>query len=279
MTSAVPPPNPNAPPPSATASNPQPIASHQQQHHHPHLHNQTQPPTPTAASQAASPPNKRDLKSWWKGFKLPSKHQETHGEAPSVFFPSSYPPPPRLHHRPVFFRRSSLFREDVDGGFNSPSGKAVLQALLVVHHEDNHASLRPAAKSSDSVLCRAWRRSRRLFSCLASPFLRRTPHDRFVNRYKKRARPQNKKTKPRPAETRAPGIFGVPLRQSITYANVAISLVDDNGKSYIYGYVPIVVAKCGVFLKEKGRFRAKHCSSAGDADMSVQLLVLRASSG
>jgi hypothetical protein len=48
------------------------------------------------------------------------------------------------------------------------------------------------------------------------------------------------------------GIFGVPLRQSITYANVAISLVDANGKSYIYGYVPIVVAKCGVFLKEKG---------------------------
>jgi hypothetical protein len=49
-----------------------------------------------------------------------------------------------------------------------------------------------------------------------------------------------------------PGIFGVPLRQSITYANVAISLVDSEGKSYIYGYVPIVVAKCGVYLKEKG---------------------------
>ncbi|ESA43297.1 rho GTPase activator [Neurospora crassa OR74A] len=47
------------------------------------------------------------------------------------------------------------------------------------------------------------------------------------------------------------GIFGVPLRDSIKYANVAISLVDENGKSYIYGYVPIVVAKCGVFLKEK----------------------------
>jgi hypothetical protein len=43
----------------------------------------------------------------------------------------------------------------------------------------------------------------------------------------------------------------VPLRQSITYANVAISLVDEQGQSYIYGYVPIVVAKCGVFLKEK----------------------------
>jgi hypothetical protein len=52
-------------------------------------------------------------------------------------------------------------------------------------------------------------------------------------------------------QQQAPGIFGVPLRQSITYANVAISLVDGEGKSYIYGYVPIVVAKCGVYLKEK----------------------------
>lgn len=49
------------------------------------------------------------------------------------------------------------------------------------------------------------------------------------------------------------GIFGVPLQVSIKYANVAISLTNDHGQSFIYGYVPIVVAKCGVFLKEKGR--------------------------
>lgn len=48
------------------------------------------------------------------------------------------------------------------------------------------------------------------------------------------------------------GIFGVPLQESIKYANVAISLTNEQGESYIYGYVPIVVAKCGVFLKEKG---------------------------
>ncbi|KAF1948670.1 RhoGAP-domain-containing protein [Byssothecium circinans] len=53
-------------------------------------------------------------------------------------------------------------------------------------------------------------------------------------------------------EEKAPrGIFGVPLITSIPYANVAISLFNDSGESYIYGYVPIVVAKCGVFLKEK----------------------------
>ena len=45
------------------------------------------------------------------------------------------------------------------------------------------------------------------------------------------------------------------LQDSIRYANVAISLLNDEGQSYIYGYVPIVVAKCGVFLKEKGEFR------------------------
>lgn len=57
-----------------------------------------------------------------------------------------------------------------------------------------------------------------------------------------------------PAHSENPGIFGVPLQTSIQYAHVAISLFDENGKSFTYGYVPIVVAKCGVFLKEKGTF-------------------------
>ncbi|KAK3301585.1 uncharacterized protein B0T15DRAFT_544062 [Chaetomium strumarium] len=123
-----------------TSAAPQPAAQtagsqrHQQQQQ-PQQHHANAPHTPSTpvasqAQSAVSPPSKRDLKSWWKGFKLPSKHQEQH-------------------------------------------------------------------------------------------------------------------------EPRPQGIFGVPLRQSITYANVAISLVDEDGKSYIYGYVPIVVAKCGVFLKER----------------------------
>lgn len=45
----------------------------------------------------------------------------------------------------------------------------------------------------------------------------------------------------------------MPLHVSIRYANVAISLTGEDGKRFIYGYVPIVVAKCGVFLKEKGK--------------------------
>ncbi|EAW11737.1 putative Rho GTPase activator (Sac7) [Aspergillus clavatus NRRL 1] len=62
--------------------------------------------------------------------------------------------------------------------------------------------------------------------------------------FKRNTRKEEVKEKPQ-------GIFGVPLNVSIKYANVAISLTNDNGESFIYGYVPIVVAKCGVFLKEK----------------------------
>ncbi|CAL3963355.1 unnamed protein product [Diplocarpon coronariae] len=71
---------------------------------------------------------------------------------------------------------------------------------------------------------------------------------RVKNALKINTKANAKKTTAAPPPT---GIFGVPLRQSITYANVAISLVDSEGQSYIYGYVPIVVAKCGVYLKEK----------------------------
>jgi hypothetical protein len=51
-----------------------------------------------------------------------------------------------------------------------------------------------------------------------------------------------------------PGIFGAPLHESISRANVAISSVDPDGSSYIYGYIPLVVAKIGVYLKEHGKY-------------------------
>ncbi|KAF3086892.1 hypothetical protein TWF569_004256 [Orbilia oligospora] len=57
--------------------------------------------------------------------------------------------------------------------------------------------------------------------------------------------------KEEPKEEAPPGIFGVPLQESIKYAKVAISMNDQNGNSFIYGYIPIVIAKCGVFLKDK----------------------------
>ncbi|SCZ95304.1 BZ3500_MvSof-1268-A1-R1_Chr11-2g03419 [Microbotryum saponariae] len=47
-------------------------------------------------------------------------------------------------------------------------------------------------------------------------------------------------------------VFGVSPEQSLKYAAVAISTVSADGKPYVYGYVPIVVAKCGMMLKESG---------------------------
>jgi len=69
--------------------------------------------------------------------------------------------------------------------------------------------------------------------------------------------PKSKKEEP-PKE--AGGVFGVPLRQSLRYASVHISTANANGQLYIWGYIPVVVAKCGLYLKEnatevEGTFR------------------------
>ncbi|KAI9717612.1 MAG: hypothetical protein M1812_004557 [Candelaria pacifica] len=77
------------------------------------------------------------------------------------------------------------------------------------------------------------------------------PSKRDLTSWWKTFNKKSKKDEEEKAAASAPGIFGVPLSESIKYANVAISLQDENGNSFIYGYVPIVVAKCGVFLKEK----------------------------
>ncbi|GAA5987217.1 hypothetical protein JCM11641_006063 [Rhodosporidiobolus odoratus] len=45
-------------------------------------------------------------------------------------------------------------------------------------------------------------------------------------------------------------VFGVSLEQSLQYASVAISTAGPDGVPTIYGYVPIAVAKCGMWLKE-----------------------------
>jgi hypothetical protein len=47
-------------------------------------------------------------------------------------------------------------------------------------------------------------------------------------------------------------VFGEPLRKSLKYASVAISMAGEDGQQYVWGYVPVIVAKVGLFLKEKG---------------------------
>lgn len=208
------------------------------------------------------PPNKRDLKSWWKGFKIPTKHQEANGTY--TLFTRSKPS-----------RSISLFTEDMDGVYNGdPSSVAVLKEMAAVggdvktHQASASLSLssqspfRPSHCPKLGVIARVltWRYGR----CSRRTCNNRKPFG----------------TKLIGADTRPLGIFGVPLRQSITYANVAISLIDENGKSYIYGYVPIVVAKCGVYLKEKGGCNHTRALGTGHDDMltlSIKLPRLRVS--
>ncbi|PKS10051.1 hypothetical protein jhhlp_004676 [Lomentospora prolificans] len=206
-----------------------------------------QPQQPIAAENAASPPSKRDLKSWWKGFKLPTgKHQETNGidfHTQSQFISSSS-------------RCSGVSHFSEDAPYTHPK---LLHLMLAQHDACTSTQFPPSSPtvfiSSDATSARRDRDSRkfgRFAAGLFAPFacLTSKPPLNLSSPPLIRMRPQD--TKPCTApETRPQGIFGVPLRQSITYANVAISLVDENGSSYIYGYVPIVVAKCGVFLKEK----------------------------
>ncbi|PLW52154.1 hypothetical protein PCANC_10283 [Puccinia coronata f. sp. avenae] len=50
----------------------------------------------------------------------------------------------------------------------------------------------------------------------------------------------------------SPRIFGNKLEDSLQYASVAISMIGQDQKAYIYGFIPVVVAKCGLYLKENG---------------------------
>ncbi|WFD33157.1 GTPase activating protein (GAP) for Rho1p [Malassezia sp. CBS 17886] len=47
-----------------------------------------------------------------------------------------------------------------------------------------------------------------------------------------------------------PGVFGAPLSRALRLASVAISLADGNGEPHVWGYVPIVVARLGLFVKQ-----------------------------
>lgn len=45
-------------------------------------------------------------------------------------------------------------------------------------------------------------------------------------------------------------VFGKPLKESLRYASVQISTANANGELFVWGYIPVVVAKCGLYLKE-----------------------------
>lgn len=73
---------------------------------------------------------------------------------------------------------------------------------------------------------------------------RRRSISRLFDPLRRRSEPQE--TPFPPAESL---IFGQAIAESVRIANVAISLTNLNGESFIYGYVPIIVAKIAVLLK------------------------------
>ncbi|KAF9648004.1 Rho GTPase activation protein [Thelephora ganbajun] len=46
-------------------------------------------------------------------------------------------------------------------------------------------------------------------------------------------------------------VFGKPLKESLKHASVQISTANANGELYVWGYIPVVVAKSGLYLKEQ----------------------------
>ncbi|KAL0067916.1 GTPase activating protein (GAP) for Rho1p [Marasmius tenuissimus] len=67
-------------------------------------------------------------------------------------------------------------------------------------------------------------------------------HFTFAQRVKKEAEGK--------ADEPANTVFGKPLKESLHYASVQISTANANGELYVWGYIPVVVAKCGLYLKE-----------------------------
>ena len=270
-----------------------------------------QPAPLSSASHPASPPatSKQSLKSWWKGFRPPTKSQDTPGKSPSSrnasqneYFTSArfvsrvprhldsvfresdmdeysptlegLPPEDASSASPIWqrsFERTISFQDAPQRPDSLRPSSAVsasnvspakLQRPMTAHPAGGRRAWRaptppPKTRSSRSQTFAADNSSERsLLGAGILPYPSRRSFAHFFGALKfSRASsppPRQEAKQVIKAVEQPTGIFGVPLRQSISYANVAISLVDSEGKSYIYGYVPIVVAKCGVYLKEKG---------------------------
>nr|CAG8513078.1 11382_t:CDS:2 [Entrophospora candida] len=51
------------------------------------------------------------------------------------------------------------------------------------------------------------------------------------------------------------GVFGVSLAEGIHYASVPICMTAADGQQYVYGYIPIIVAKCGMLSGSAKRIK------------------------
>ena len=50
-----------------------------------------------------------------------------------------------------------------------------------------------------------------------------------------------------------PKVLGVPLEDLIEYCHVEISITNEKGEPYVEGYIPVIVANIGLFLRQNGQ--------------------------
>ncbi|KAI7901869.1 Rho GTPase activation protein [Cokeromyces recurvatus] len=79
----------------------------------------------------------------------------------------------------------------------------------------------------------------------------------------------NSNNKPTSSQKQEDQIFGVPLQDSLRCARAAIAYVD-NDIQYV-GFIPVIVAKCGSFLKDQGLYTEGVFRMSGSAKRIGQL--------
>lgn len=77
------------------------------------------------------------------------------------------------------------------------------------------------------------------------------------------------------ADIKVIGIFGASLEDTLKHAGVAVGIFDESDEAYVFGSVPLVVAQCGVFLKEKGKFIPASCQEGSYANWIQPLMSKR----
>ncbi|PPR00791.1 hypothetical protein CVT24_000756 [Panaeolus cyanescens] len=120
----------------------------------------------------------------------------------------------------------------------------------IAHHPHHHQHLQqlnsnPPPKPSLRTWFNHFAFSRRIEKASANP-----PPNRYI--------PPSQDNSDHP-------VFGKPLSESLKYASVQISTANSNGELFVWGIIPVVVAKCGLYLKENatevpGTFRVSGSS-------------------
>ena len=70
-------------------------------------------------------------------------------------------------------------------------------------------------------------------------------------------------------------VLGSSLHEAIKVANVAITLTNEKGEAFVYGYIPIYVAKICVFLKEEGSFSVHRLPCFTEASSLVSKILYK----